>query len=211
MKKYYLLSLLLAVSSTPIIAQHQEEKVFTILDSLSQYSSFQATFTYTNQTPPNGPGEAIQGKISVQGSKYRLSLGTQEIVSNGETVWTYLPDAKEVQITLYDPEQEAVMPWHVFTNYRQDYKLLSTHHEQVGKCTCDIIALLSKDPEHPSPKVILTIERATKHIKRLEALDSNHTLHAFSIINFEVDLAFDEPFFNFAFEEHEDLEVIDMR
>jgi len=211
-KKYSLLFLLLGGFFGHTRAQHpDEEKAFVLLDSIGQ-RSFQATFIYDHRSPQGEPEEAVEGKIIVQGNQYRLTLPEQEVINNGQTVWTYLRDAKEVQITDHNPEQEATTPWSILASYRQNYVLdrLDTH--QVDGQVYDVVALVATNDEHDPAKIILTIARTTKHIKRLEILDSNQILHTFSITHFTHDLKkLDKKFFSFNLGDHQDIEVIDMR
>src|SRR5690606_18866125 len=58
--------------------------------------SFQADFVYTHiqggTKPEDTPEEyQIEGKIWVKGNKYRLVLADQIVVSNGVTIWNYVP------------------------------------------------------------------------------------------------------------------------
>jgi outer membrane lipoprotein carrier protein len=193
------------------MARHpDEEKAFKILDQISQHN-FQATFTYHSRSPQHEQSETLEGKIAVQGHRYRLSIQDQEIINNGQTVWTYLKDANEVQITEQDPEQNTATPWTIFANYRQSYTLNSLDTHQDNGHVYDIIKLIAKDIEQPLSKVTLTIEHTTKYINRVEILDSNQTLYTFSITDFEYDLKFDTTFFNFNIKEHRGIEIIDMR
>lgn len=208
MKKYLLL---LSVLASTALAQQDEKTAFTVLDSLCQHRNFQAVFTYHSRSRQESTEETREGTITVQGSQYRLSLTDQEIITNGETVWTYLKAANEVQIDDYDPEQAATTPWGILNNYRQDYVFFGLRTQQIGDEVLDIVELLSKDKEHSLPKITLTIERTSKHLRCLEALDSNQTIHTFLITKFATDLALAHTFFTFNPEEHQDVEVIDMR
>ena len=212
MKKYCLLLLLLSCSFSFTRAQPQdkEKKAFALLDSISQ-RSFQTNFTYRSQSPQGELGETFEGKITVQGHKYRLTLPGQEVINNGQTTWTCLMEANEVQITDHDPEQEATTPWTIFANYRQDYTLGQLDAQQVDGQVYDLVKLVPKDSEHDLLKVTLIIAHTTRHIKRLEILDSNQTLHIFFITDFVYDLTLDKAFFNFNPAEYQEVEIIDMR
>jgi outer membrane lipoprotein carrier protein len=210
LKKYYLLSLLLGGSFNPTMAQYPEEKAFALLDSISQ-RSFQATFRYSSQASQNELRETFEGKIVLQGNQYRLTMQGQEIINDGKTVWTYLIEANEVQITDHDPEQNAAIPWTILANYRQAYTLSRFDVYQVDRQAYNVVELVSKDDEYGLLKVVLTIENITKHIQCLEILDSNHTLHIFSIVNFAYDLNFDKEFFKFDPEGYQGVETIDLR
>jgi outer membrane lipoprotein carrier protein len=209
MKRYYLL-LLLGGSWYPAIARHQEREVLALLDSISQ-RNFQATFTYSSRSPQEQPKEIFKGEITVHGNQYHLTTQQQEIINNGQTIWTYLVEANEVQITDYDPEQTAAMPWTIFANYRQDYALgrLDTH--RIKGYVCNVVELVPKDDENGLCKIVLTIAHTTKHIQCLEVLDSNQILHTFSVTNFTYDLKLNKSFFNFNLDNYPNIEVIDMR
>jgi outer membrane lipoprotein-sorting protein len=209
MKKYYFL-LLLGGFWHPATAQHQEKEAFSLLDSIIQ-RDFQATFTYSSRSSQAQQEEISEGNITVQGNQYRLTMQQQEIVNNGQTIWTYLIEANEVQITDHDPEQEATTPWEALANYRQDYTLdrLDTH--QVDGQVYDVVALVATNDAYNVEKIILTVAHTTRHIKRLEILDSSQVLHTFSMTNFTYNLALYKAFFNFNLDDYQDIEIIDMR
>ena len=213
MQKYIVLgwvALLLSIYSAQ--AKKKPIKVaWELLDSVSEHENFQATFEY-NYRPAQGEWEPAQaGKMAVQGQAYRLVMDEREVVCNGETVWTYLPEVNEVQITALDPEQPLNTPWAVLKQYREAYQLLSLHENKVEDNLYATIDLLSRDKACTFPKVKLVIERATQHIQCIEALDNNQTLHKFNIANFEYDVSFDTVFFNFSPDEFKNVEVIDLR
>jgi len=191
------------------MAQHSEEQAAGLLDSIRQHN-FQAHFTYNSQADQEGHAESVLGKITVEGNRYRLIMKDQEIFNDGETVWTYLQDAKEVQISEYDPEV-ATMPWMILENYRQHYTLscLDTHRAN-GK-VYDVVALAAKNDEHRLTRVRLIIERTTKYIKCLEVNDNNGIVHTFVITDFVYDLTLDKTFFTFNIEAYPGVEIIDMR
>lgn len=55
------------------------------------------------ESPTAGINETSEGEIIVQGPKFNLKLSGQEIINNGTTVWTYLKESNEVNITNYEP------------------------------------------------------------------------------------------------------------
>ncbi len=225
MQKYYLL-VLLSCTTSLAWAGPAHEMAAHLLDRIGKPKNFQATFIYYTQPDQEEPlEEQLAGSITVQGHQYRLSMSGQEIVSDGTTVWSYLPDANEVQINAYDPEQGASMPWLLFTNWRQTYEFhdlrsQNIYNKQGGgyyKCdngTYDIyhtVTMVTKAPENTIQKLVITGNRDRLDIKRLEVLDSNQHWHIFSITKLVTDLALDKAFFNFSLEQYTDIEVIDMR
>lgn len=212
MKKYYLLVLFSYITHLSWAGPIDQVALHSV-DKAIQHKNFQATFTYHTHSGQSEPGtEPLTGSITVQGHQYRLAMGEQEIVSDGKIVWNYLPEANEVQINDYNPEQGAGTPWPLLTNYRQDYKFHDFRGAQkVGKKRYDVVTLMAKDPENALQQIAITIEWVTHHIKRLEVQDSNQQQHSFSITKFKTDLVLDDTFFKFIPENYADIEVIDMR
>ncbi len=52
--------------------------------------------------------EVIKGKLYQDGNKIRADLGDQVLISDGETVWTYIRDFNEVQISNYEEGMEEM-------------------------------------------------------------------------------------------------------
>ena len=89
----------------------QDPKAQSILDALSDkasaYKSFTADFEYTLINKTEGINETQKGKVTMKGKKkYKLEVAGQEIVCNGETVWTFIKDAGELQISDVPEESE---------------------------------------------------------------------------------------------------------
>ena len=213
---YYCLLVLVCMGSTfhSVMAQQQhpdEEKAFKILDQISQ-NCFQATFTYTHQSPQLALLENFDdGKIIVHDHKYHLILPDQEIINDGQTVWIYFKVANEVQVADHDPEQETLTPWTIFSHYRRDYDFFRLDTHQADKQFYDCVTLVAKDTDNTLTKVIITVARATKHIKSIEIMDHNQALHNFFVTYFVYNLEFDELPFYFSLDKHPGIEVIDMR
>ncbi len=104
MKILYSLILVLFFTVQAVLAQ-KDPKALEVLNAMSdKYKSipaYKANFEYTLNNANEGVNENMQGEIVVKGEKFRLKLGGQEIINNGQTVWTYLAEANEVNIDNY--------------------------------------------------------------------------------------------------------------
>src|SRR5687767_3815625 len=110
MKKSLLaIALLFFVKMT--FAQY-DPKALETLDAMSKkyksIPSFEANISYTLTNEVDKVNEEYKGKITVKGDKYKLVLPEQEVINNGTTMWTYLPEAKEVNIDTYDPTSDDI-------------------------------------------------------------------------------------------------------
>ncbi|XWN35449.1 MAG: outer membrane lipoprotein carrier protein LolA [Roseivirga sp.] len=192
-------------------AQSEQRQAWALLDRLSEQHSIQAVFVYSSRDQQGAPGTTLQGKVTLQGEQYRLQLDQQEIVCNGTTVWTYLRDVNEVQITESTPDPTASTPWGVLTHYRQDYTFAHLRMIKIDNSVYDVIDMVAKDEQQPLSQFTVTIERDTGHIHTLEVLDREQTWHRFSVVSFASGETLDETFFTFIPEDYRDIEVIDMR
>lgn len=207
-----LTALLLISFSLPVAQAQSSEQATTLLQSIRQRSSVQATFVYTHTTPQDDDtAVTLAGQIAMSGQQYRLVVGEQTVISDGKAIWTYLPAANEVQITAYDPEQGVATPWDILRHYHQEYKLASQHTQKIGQHTHVILTLVAKDTTHLLPQITLTIDPPTQHLKRLVAIDRHQDIHSFDIIDCAYDVDFDQALFTFREEDYPGVEAIDMR
>src|SRR5688572_18985018 len=139
MKKLFLaLSLLVFYKLT--FAQY-DPKALETLDAMSKkYKSipaFEANLAYTLTNDVEKINEEFKGKITVKGDKYRLVLPEQEVINNGTTVWTYLPEAKEVNIDNYDPNSDELNFSKFYEVYKKGYKYMYLEDKTEGGVLCE--------------------------------------------------------------------------
>ena len=122
------LFILLIAGATGLTAFAQEDtKAKDILDKLSTktkaYKTIKADFQFTMANKAEGTNESQSGKIEIKGDKYILSISGQDVISDGQNMWTILKESKEVQINEIDEEDEEVIsPNKIFTLYEEGFK-----------------------------------------------------------------------------------------
>jgi len=72
----------------------------------NSYKSMEADFTLTIEVPMEDK-EVQKGSIIQSGEKYQLSLPGFQVMCNGKTVWTYLENNKQVQISDFEDMEES--------------------------------------------------------------------------------------------------------
>jgi outer membrane lipoprotein-sorting protein len=101
---------LLAVFTALSVSAQYDPKALEILEAMSKkYKSipaFEANITCNLSNDVDKVNDEFKGKITVKGDKFRMVLPEQEVINNGATIWTYLPEAKEVNIDNYDPTRK---------------------------------------------------------------------------------------------------------
>ncbi len=143
MKKILVWAVLICLA--PAAFAQKDPKAKEVLDQMSNkyksLNSFKADFINKLENQVEGLVEEFEGEIIVQGSKYKLSVGDQEIYNNGTTVWTYLKDINEVNIDTYVPEDGDMTPSNIYNIYQSGYKYRLADDVKEGSKTYQMVEL----------------------------------------------------------------------
>jgi outer membrane lipoprotein carrier protein len=193
----------------------QDPKAAETLDAVSkkyqQIKSFKAKFTYSLESPTAGINETSEGEIVVEGQKFNLKLSGQEIINNGTTVWTYLKESNEVNITNYEPGEEDITPSRIYTIYKKGYKYAFLQEKQDGGKVYEVIDLIPEDKNNQFFKVRLEINKKDKTIRSWKIFEKNGNRYLYVVKSFIPDFKVDESFFSFDKSKYKNVEVVDLR
>ena len=213
MKKAALLILISSVS-TALVAQY-DPKALEILEAMSKkyklITAFEASFSYTLTNDIEKIYEEFKGKMTVKGDKYKLSLPEQEVLNNGVTVWTYLPDAKEVNIDNFDPNSDDLNPSKFYEIYKKGYKYLYLEDKNEGGVMCEVIDLVPEKKDAQYYKVRMNIVKKDKSIQSWTMFDKAGNRYKYLITKFNTTIKPDDAFFNFDPKKYPGVEMIDLR
>jgi outer membrane lipoprotein-sorting protein len=214
--------------STTLFAQRSEDeltpqdpKAQEILDALSnkakQYKSFAADFEYILVNKEAGINEKQSGKVRMKGqTKYALDVAGREIVSDGETVWTFLKDVGELQIAELPDEDEdegnIMNPANAFHMYKNGFKYQYVGKETVDGKEADVIKMFPMEPgKKPFHTVIVNVDKAKLELISTVIKYKDGNVYTYRLKNFKTDLPFTEADFQFD-EDRDDVEdIIDLR
>lgn len=216
MKKWMSVFLLVMAFSvqaqTPAI---NDPKAGEILDAMSKkyqaIPSFKASFTYTTENKATGAKENFPGEIAVKGNKFRLKLGGQEVINNGTTVWTYMKESNEVNISDYQPDEDEITPTKIFNVYKKGYKYTFTEETQEKGVAYEVVDLMPEKKNSRVFKVRFTVNKKDKSIRTVRVFEKNGNKAIYTINKFMVDNNMDDKLFAFDEEQHKGVEVIDLR
>ncbi|RDC63499.1 LolA family protein [Adhaeribacter pallidiroseus] len=214
MKRITLFVFIIAVSVVQL-AQAQDPKARQILDAMSKkYQSmkvFRADFNQTLENTSSKTKENVEGEITVMGNKFRLKTEDQEIINNGNTIWTYIKSENEVNISENDPEDEGMTPNKIFTMYKKGYKSAYVEEAKVDGELCDVIELSPEDRNDPVFKVRLNISKKDKSLKSWVMFRNNGNRYTYSITDFTPNPNVDNNYFAFDKTKFKGVKVIDLR
>jgi len=202
--------------SAAIFAQSQyDPKARTILDAMSakykSIPSFKASITHSLVNEMEQLDDEFKGEITVKGDMYKLKLSGQEIINNGTTLWTYLEEVNEVNITDYDPDEDDISPSKIYDLYQTGYKYLWLNEKNVGGEMCEVVDLVPENQESQFFRIRMEISKKDKTLKSWQMYDKTGNIYGYEITNFIPNLDIDDSFFNFDEAAHSGVEIIDFR
>ena len=213
MKKSFLAVILLFLVKTTF-AQY-DPKALEILQAMgNRYKTipaYEANFSYTLTNDVENVNEEFKGKLTVKGDKFRIALPEQEVINNGVTIWTYLPEAKEVNIDNYDKNSGDINPLKIYEIYEKDFKYLYIQDKTENGVLCEEVDLVPEKKDAQYFKWKLLIKKKDKVIQSLTMFDKGGNRYKYTITKFVPDSNVPESFFTFDAKKYPGVEVIDLR
>lgn len=192
-----------------------DPKALEILEAMGEkyksIPSYEANFAWTLTNDVENIKEEFKGKLSVKGEKYRISLPEQEVINDGVTVWTYLPEAKEVNIDNYDKNSGDVNPLKVYEIYQKDFKYLYIQDKTEDGVACEEVDLVPEKKDAQYFKIKLLIKKKEKVIHSLTMFDKSGNRYKYTITKFVPNAAIADSYFTFDAKKYPGVEVIDLR
>lgn len=205
-------AVLMMIFATGIFAQDKQytsagdsdPEAKTILQQVRKkydaYNSMDAAFTLDIELPEQ-PKETQKGKIARQGEKYHLTLGTQEIISDGKALYLIMHNNKEVNINnLPAPgeEESLLTPQSIFNFYDKGkfiYTLMDERSE--GGKVVQYIEFKPTDRGSEYSKLRLAVDKRTRDIVHVKAFAKDGSRYTFTLISLTPNKAFAGDFFAF--------------
>jgi len=214
MKKIIAL-LALSVTLAQAATAQQDPKAGKILDQMSAkyqaMNAFKASFTQTLENDKTKVKENMSGDITVSGPKFRLKVNGQEVINNGQTMWTFMKSENEVNISDYDPDEQEVSPTQIFTLYKKGYKYNYAGESTEAGVPYDVIELSPEDRSNPMYKVRMKVNKADKSVKSWQMFNKNGNRYTFTIKKFQPNPPVDAGTFAFDKTKYKGVKVIDLR
>ncbi|OQX78413.1 MAG: hypothetical protein B6D61_05570 [Bacteroidetes bacterium 4484_249] len=200
-----------------VIGQDSEKgdkKSREILDRLTatteSYKTIKAEFTYKMKNTEADIDETTDGTLFIKGNKYRLLIAGQVVICNGETIWTYIEDAEEVQINSVEESEESITPGNLLTSYNKDYKSKFIRESFQYGTTVSVIDLTPNEGKSYY-KVRVIIDKDRDQLLEITIFDKNGSTFSYIINKFIPDVEIDDNQFTFNETDYPDVDVVDMR
>ncbi len=207
--------LMMALMIHPSMSQVTDAKANAILDKVSakmkSYTAMKIEFTYTLDNKAEKIHQSKTGVVTIKGDKYSLNVAKQRIISDGKTVWTYIPDADEVQINNVNPkDDEALNPTKLLATYAKNYRAKLIKEVNLGGVITQIIDLIPMKGKSFF-KVRLSIDKIKLQIISTEIYNKNGSTYAYKVNKFTPNVKVLDSDFTFKASDFPGVEINDMR
>lgn len=195
-----------------------DQKAKDILDKMSSkyqnLPSYKTNFVYRLTNEVENVDEQFAGEIMVKGEKYVLLMSDQEIYNDGETIWTFLKEANEVNVDYYMPDEGDLSPNNIYDAYKKGYRYRWLETKKLGSRTLDVIELQPEDPKDPDKiffRIVLNIDQADNTIHSWDMYDRAGNVFSYTISGFNPQFTAEDSFFVFDESKYPGVEVVDLR
>jgi len=206
---------LLVFLSGAVFSQSRDAQAADILKEVTaktkSYKSLKLDFTYQMENPDANINEVTEGKVLVNGDKYKLEVAGQKVICDGKTIWTVIPDAEEVQINTVSDGDNAFSPTKMLSTYSEKYK-----SKLIPKVTdlngVNVYALeLTPNEKKNFDKVNLFVNKDKMQLYAISIYDQGGSVYTYTITKFTSDVPVKDSDFVFSNTEFPGYELIDMR
>lgn len=173
-----------------------------ILDSMGKkyktLQSYKATYSQTFQGNDGKTLDQQKGEILVKGKKFNLKLSNQILVCDGNTLWSYVRDAKELNISDYQPEEGEITPTNIYTMYQNGFKYIMIGEVKDKGKVFQVVDLEPDDRNKEILKVRLYIGKADQTLYKWIIYErGTNNRQVFEITKFTANTAAPESSFSF--------------
>jgi outer membrane lipoprotein-sorting protein len=206
---------LLFFLSSKADAQVVDPKATAILKEMSarykEYPTLRIVFTLKIENSTGKIQEELSGNLFTKGNMYKLEFNDREIYCDAKTVWSYIKNANEVQITDYDDTEESLNPFKFYTMYEKGFYYALVDEKKLNERTVQIIELTPNDKDKSYFKIRLTIDKADKQLISARVFEKSGTQYLYTIQKLTPNLSLSDSFFVFDVKKYPGIEVVDLK
>ena len=206
MKRILYITFLVLFTSMSAYCQKADEMFRSVVDGIKAFKNIEISFEYKMTNDVVGINETITGNGFLQGDAYRLDLGSQILICDSNTLWTYLPDDAEVMISDVNAEDGSNSPLSIIESYYDNVNVVLDDKNEDFKSF-----VITPQNEDKFKKIVVNIDKKTSHLKEIHVYDDDDNIFSYIINKFITNQELPQNTFVFDEESHPDVEVIEMR
>ena len=146
----------------------------------------------------------------MKGSKYRISVTGQEILSDGSTIWTFDKADNSVTISKLDPSANSLTPQKLFSNfYDKDFLYKLNGDVKLNGKSLKEIELTPIDKTKPFFKVLVYIDKSS--INTTKIFEKNGNRYTYSTNALTPNTVIADAMFGFDAKKYPGVDIVDLR
>lgn len=206
----YIITLLFFAFYTSVFSQNEAKEILDkSADKIKAYNAVEIDFNLTMENEEENIHEEHKGKAFMKGNLYKLEVMDVINYYDGKNIYTYMPEAQEVNLKNPSEEEEEMLnPTKIFNIHNTGFKqkLIS------NKNNIAYIELYPIDLKKNFIKIGIWVKTDDSSIRKVESFgkEGNNLIITINSIKQPATIPADS-FFKFDTTRHPDVEVIDMR
>ena len=211
-----LLLIIFLLSATFQSNAQNDPKAKAVLDAVSakvkSLKSLKANFAITIAGAKGAKPQSKKGTVAMKGNKYFVTISGQEIYCDTKTIWTYMKESNEVQITNFDPNENSFSPSKLFTNfYDKEYNYKYSGEKTVGGKKVDVITLTPTNKTKQYSKVELMVDKTNSVVSGGKMYEKNGNVYSYTVSKYTPNPPLPDNTFVFNSKKYPKVEVVDLR
>ncbi|MFH2143293.1 MAG: outer membrane lipoprotein carrier protein LolA [Bacteroidota bacterium] len=216
MRKFHAIFIIFIFLAPTISSLAQEQKAKDILDKVSEktksFSCIQVDFKFTMENAKENIEEKQTGILWIKGNKYKLDLMGTETYFDETTVWTYIINANEVNISEPDENSDDVLnPAKILSMYETGFKYYFKQEKFEANRPLYVIDLIPIDLEKDFSRIRLSIDKSKDLIYEIKRFGKDGNIYTIIIGQYTTTKIFTDSMFKFDASKFPGVEIIDMR
>ena len=184
------------------------QKVSTKYESMSSYS---VDFVNKLHSPLAGIDEETKGSAVVSKDKFRIELEDHLIIVDGKSMWTYMKEDNEVNVSEFDPEESEINPSNIYKMWEKGYKYRMLDTDAIDGVKYNLIELSPEDKANQIFKVKLWVNPSNHTIKKWEMYEKSGNRYTYTISKFNSKPTISSSTFKFDKTKYPGVHVEDLR
>lgn len=195
----------------------QDPKAKEILEKLSQttrsYKTIQIDFSFTLENKKNNINQTNEGQVTLKGKSYRLHMPvfSMEVFCDGSTVWSYMTEAKECNISAVEEDNGSINPANIFTIYEKGFNFSYIGEENLSAKTVQVLDLFPIDKSKEFVKVRLYVDKAKSQIAKAQTFNKDGNTYTLLLKTMKTNIDLKDDYFKFDKSKYPGVSMNDMR
>lgn len=204
-----LLVLGLGLLFVPLGRAQDAPSLTELKERYSRLGGLRASFTQVIQSSFSSDSTRIQGRVILNGNKYRVETPSQTVVTNGTTTWIYSPADSQVVVNDADSSASTITPQTFLRASTDSYDVQSTRSKVRSQAPHSVLTLAATDSSTRFTSATLWVRQSDRIVTRLRATDRNGSTLDLRLNEIVMDPSLEgRPF---TFTAPDGVEVIDLR